>query len=77
MTFAVFARLFSLFLDLLGLLARSEREKDVEILLLRHQLRILQRTQARPVIGENSIPGSLHEFTPLHHNPRGGVCWLR
>jgi putative transposase len=47
MTFVVFTRLFSMVLDLLRLLARSEHEKDVEILLLRHQLLILQRTQAR------------------------------
>jgi hypothetical protein len=47
MLFAVFAKLFSMLLDLLGLLAQSERENTLEILLLRQQLRILQRTQAR------------------------------
>jgi putative transposase len=46
MLFAVFAKLFSMLLDLLGLLAQSERENPLEILLLRQQLRILQRTQA-------------------------------
>jgi hypothetical protein len=44
MLFAVFAKLFSVLLDLLGLLAQSERENTLEILLLRQQLRILQRT---------------------------------
>lgn len=48
MPYVVFVHLFSVFLDLLGLLARSEREKDLEILRLRQQLRILQRTRARP-----------------------------
>ena len=47
MLFAVFAKLFSVLLDLLGLLAQSERENTLEILLLRQQLRILQRTQPR------------------------------
>jgi putative transposase len=48
MAFAVFAHLFSTLIDLLSLFARSEREKDLEILLLRQHLRILQRTRARP-----------------------------
>jgi putative transposase len=47
MLFAVFAKLFSMLLDLLGLLSQSERENPLEILLLRQQLCILQRTQAR------------------------------
>ena len=48
MFFAVLAHLFSVLLDLLGMLARSECEKELEILLLRQQIRILQRTHARP-----------------------------
>ena len=48
MTFAILAHLFSALLDLVGLLMRSEREKAVEIALLRQQIRILHRTQARP-----------------------------
>ena len=48
MAFTVYAHLFSTLLDLLSLIVRSEREKDLEILLLRQQLRILQRTRARP-----------------------------
>jgi len=35
-------------LELLVLQRRSEREKEIEILLLRHQLRVLQRQLARP-----------------------------
>jgi len=48
MTFAVVANLFSVLLDLLGLFARTDREKDLEILLLRQQLRIVQRKRTRP-----------------------------
>ena len=36
------------FLELLVLRRRSEREKEIEILLLRHQLRVLERQLARP-----------------------------
>src|SRR2546422_8271448 len=35
-------------LELVMLRRRSEREKEIEILLLRHQLRVLQRQVARP-----------------------------
>ncbi len=37
-------------LELVVLRFRSEREKEVEILLLRHQLRVLERQVARPVL---------------------------
>lgn len=48
MIFALLARLFSVLLDLLILLVQSDREKNLEIVLLRQQIRILQRTRARP-----------------------------
>jgi hypothetical protein len=48
MTFTMLARLFSVLLDFLSLLTRPEYEKDLEILLLRQQVRILQRTRTRP-----------------------------
>ena len=48
MTFAVLAHLFSTLLDFLYVLGRSDQEKDLEILLLRQQIRILQRTRTRP-----------------------------
>ena len=35
-------------LELVVLRFRSEREKEIEILLLRHQLRMLERQLARP-----------------------------
>jgi putative transposase len=37
-------------LELMVLRRRSEREKEVEILLLRHQLRVLERQVARPAL---------------------------
>ena len=37
---------------LLVLRRRSEREKEIEILLLRHQLRVLERQVARPQLTE-------------------------
>jgi hypothetical protein len=48
MIFSVLAQLVGLLLDLGRLLMRSDQSKDVEILLLRRQLAILRRTQARP-----------------------------
>ena len=35
-------------LELVALRRRSERKKEIEILLLRHQLRVLERQVARP-----------------------------
>ena len=46
MPVAVFVSLLSVVLDLLGLLARSERANTLAILVLRQQLRLLQRTHA-------------------------------
>src|SRR5215210_6312429 len=37
-------------LELMVLRGRSEREKEIEILLLRHQLRVLERQVARPTL---------------------------
>ena len=45
---ARFYRLVRLVLDLLVLRGRRDRSKDVEILVLRHQLSVLQRQIARP-----------------------------
>ena len=45
---ARFYRLLRLVVDLLVLRGRRDRSKDVEILLLRHQLAVLQRQIARP-----------------------------
>ena len=48
MVYLAIARLLSLLVDLATLHWRSDRAKDLEILLLRHQLAILQRAQAGP-----------------------------
>src|SRR5947207_3617499 len=37
-------------LELMVLRRRSEREKEIEILLLRHQLRVLERQVSRPAL---------------------------
>src|SRR5579864_7789484 len=48
MIWSVVAQLLWLGLDVLSVLRQSEREKAVEVLLLRQQLRILERKQRRP-----------------------------
>jgi len=48
MTFFLVAYIFTFLLDLVGLSQQTDHDKDVEILLLRQQLRILQRKQPRP-----------------------------
>jgi putative transposase len=45
---ARFYRLVRLVIDLLVLRGRTDRSKDVEILVLRHQLAVLQRQHTRP-----------------------------
>ncbi len=45
MFFFLLAQAFSLLLDLIWLRCRTDHDKEVEILLLRQQLRILQRRQ--------------------------------
>ena len=49
MIWSVFALVFSTLLDLFALRRLSEREKDLEILILRHQLDILERKQTQPI----------------------------
>jgi len=49
MVWSVFALVFSTLLDLFALRRLSEREKDLEILILRHQLDILERKQTQPI----------------------------
>ena len=48
MLFFLVAHVFSILLDLIGLRHQTDHAKDVEILLLRQQLRILQRKQPHP-----------------------------
>jgi hypothetical protein len=42
-------------LELVVLRFRSEREKEIEILLLRHQLRVLERQVARPALTTRGV----------------------
>ncbi len=48
MMFLLLAHAFSLLLDLMLLARQTDHDKDVEILLLRQQLRLLQRKQSHP-----------------------------
>ena len=48
MIFLLLAHAISLLLDLIMVVGRSDHDKDVEIMLLRQQLRMLQRKQTRP-----------------------------
>jgi len=49
MLFFLVSQAFSLLLDLIWMGHRGEHDKDVEIVLLRQQLRILQRKQSQPL----------------------------
>src|SRR5258707_4090587 len=48
MIWSILAKLFWLGLDVLGVFRQSERQQAVEVILLRQQLRILERKQGRP-----------------------------
>jgi transposase InsO family protein len=48
MIFSVLAQILSVVIDLLARGRHTEQAKDLEILVLRQQLRVLQRTQAHP-----------------------------
>lgn len=48
MMFFVLGRIVSILLDLIAVVGRSEHQKELEILLLRQQLRILQRKHPHP-----------------------------
>ena len=48
MVYYVVAHLFAMLLDLLRIARLSEQQKDLELLLLRQQLRIVHRKQHRP-----------------------------
>ena len=45
-------------LNWLALLARSEAAKDVEILMLRHEVAVLRRTNSRPTPAGSTAPCS-------------------
>jgi hypothetical protein len=52
-------RMFTKLLSWMALCARSDTTKDIEILVLRHQLTVLQRRTPRP-----RLPGSTEPSSP-------------
>ncbi len=54
MFWSIVALVFSVLLDLIRLGRLSDREKDLEILILRHQLDILERKRAQPIKVSNA-----------------------
>ncbi len=77
-------------LELVVLRFRSEREKEIEILLRRHQLRMLQRQVARPALtpADRALLGALSRVLPRdawkrslfvrrRHSFAGTGSWLR
>ena len=49
MFWSIVALVFSVLLDLFDLRSLSDREKDLEILILRHQLDIMERKRTQPI----------------------------
>jgi putative transposase len=56
-------------LELLVLCGRGDRSKEVEILVLRHELRVLRRQVARPRLraGDRALLAALSQVPPRAH----------
>ncbi|GAC1552510.1 MAG: hypothetical protein NVS2B7_28500 [Herpetosiphon sp.] len=80
MIFLLFARTLSVLLDFIILMRQSDRDKDIEILLLRHQLRILQRKQSyAPHISrweKLTLVILASKLTRMTHGGRARLCEL-
>ena len=63
MFWSIVALAFSVLLDLFHLGRLSNRDKDLEILILRHQLDILERKCTRPIKVSNAEKPSLAVLT--------------
>jgi putative transposase len=72
-------------IQLLALLARGDAAKDLEILVLRHQLRVLRRQTARPRLGpaDRALHAAISRVLPRSRwscffvRPETLLCWHR
>ena len=62
----MYRRLYRLLAGLACLAVRSERSKDLEIVVLRHQLTVLRRQVGRPAVDDDdrTLPGAEHPPVP-------------
>src|SRR5262249_42195353 len=74
MVYAIVAQVLSLLVDLLSGGRRSEQAKELEILVLRQQLRVLQRTQAHPPQPSRWEKRALAVLTAKLKEVAQGVC---
>ena len=60
--------MFSMFLGWMVLIARSHRAKEIEILVLRHQLAVLQRRAPRPRMrwADRALIAAMTRMLPTH-----------
>jgi len=63
MAWFIITHVFTTLLELVGIGRLSEREKDLEILILRHQLDILERKQKTPIKPNNTEKMTLAVLT--------------
>ena len=66
MSYFVVARMFSIPLGLIVVARHSEHENELEIVLLRHQLRILQRKRPNPPRRVRKVRLRLYKALPMN-----------
>jgi hypothetical protein len=68
-------QMFSKLLSWIVLRARSDATNEIEILVLRHQLAVLQRRTPRPRMSwtDRALLGALTRQLPVHRDPDLGI----